>query len=113
MHKITREKMLDILIKNKRESPFERHILVIEHKKVNSQVGIVNAEIVKDTKEVVFGGGMICSPLESDEFTWKDLKKGESHYGGYWIDTKPDTIGSMIKEGLTKSIKEGKVPFLR
>lgn len=110
----SKKEIIDILLKeNPKQKGMDKLILLIEHKKINTNVGIMKGEILKDGK-IVLTGSMTCMPKKSiDSFDWNMLNNGESFFNGFSVDYSKETIGSMIKEGLKKSIKEGKIPFLQ
>ena len=75
-------------------------------------LGIVKGEVLQN-KKIVLKGGMTCIPEKTEEsFNWDVLKVGQSYFEGYSLNYKGETIGSLIKQGVKKSIKEGKIPFM-
>lgn len=91
---------------------FEKLMVIVEHKKISKVLGIVKAEVLQNQK-IILKGSMTCIPETfEDSFNWNILKDGQSYFEGYSIDYKGETVGSIIKQGLKKSIKEGKIPFL-
>lgn len=110
----SKEEIIKILLKeNTNQKNMEKLMLIIEHKKINNSVGIIKAELLKD-KKIVLKGSMTCIPKKSaDSFNWDILNNDESFFDGFSVDYGAETIGSMIKEGLKKSIKEGKIPFFQ
>ncbi len=110
----SKKEVLDSLLS---ESPhlksFEKLVLVIEHKKVSSSLGIIKGELFQNRK-VILKGCMTCVPERVEEsFNWDMLSQGQSYFEGYSVDYQGETIGSLIKQGLKKSIKEGKIPFFQ
>ena len=110
----TKEEIIKTLLK---EDPlikkYEKLIVIIEHKKISKALGIIKAELINNGK-VSLKGSMTCIPETiEDFFNWDLLKEGESHFDGYSIDFKGDTISSLIKQGLKNSMKEGRIPFIR
>ena len=106
--------IIDTLLKeDPKPKKFEKLIIVIEHKKINNVLGLVKGEVLQNQK-VVLKGSMTCIPEKTEEsFNWDILEVGQSYFEGYSLDYKGETIGSLIKQGLKKSIKEGKIPFMR
>lgn len=110
----SKKEIIDTLLKeDPKPAKFEKLMLIIEHKKISSKLGIVKGELLQNGK-VNLKGSMTCIPEKMEEsFNWDILKVGQSYFEGYSLDYKGETIGSLIKQGLKKSIKEGKIPFVR
>jgi len=110
----SKKEIIAILLKeNPKQKGMDKLILLIEHKKINANVGIIKGEILKDRK-VLVTGSMTCIPKKSaDSFDWTILDNRESFFDEFSVDYGKETIGSMIKEGLKKNIKEGKIPFFQ
>lgn len=109
----TKKEIINALLKeDKSDKGYNKLILIIEHKKLSKQLGIIKGEVIHNGK-IILKGKMTCIPIkEPDSFDWDKLKDNQSYYKGYTLDYKGETISSMIKQGLTKSIKEGKIPFI-
>ena len=74
---------------------------------------MIKGEIIKDGK-VVLKGSMTTIPKKSnDSFDWSILNNGQGFFDGFSVDYGKETIGSMIKEGFKKAIKDGKLPFFQ
>mgnify|MGYP001606170824 CR=1 FL=1 len=110
----SKKEIIDVLLKeDPKQKNMEKLLLVVEHKKINERLGFVKGEIMKDGK-VVLKGRMTAMPKKSnDSFDWGILNNGESFFDGFSVDYGKETIGSMIKEGFKKAIKEGKLPFFQ
>lgn len=108
----SKQEIIDIILaEDASPKKFKKLIVVVEHKKINPLLGIAKAELLQDGK-VVLKGSMTCLPETfEDSFDWNILTDGQSYFEGYSIDYQGETVGSMIKQGLKKSIKEGKIPF--
>jgi len=91
---------------------FEKIMRVIEHKKISKALGLLKAEGLQNGK-VFLKGSMACIPERTgDSFDWSMLTDNQSHFEGYSLDYQGETMGTMIKQGLKKRIKEGSIPFL-
>ena len=102
-----------LLMEDPKPKKFIKLIILIEHKKISKVLGIVKGEVLQN-KKVIIKGSMTCIPENGDDsFNWSILKTGQSYFEGYSIDYKGETIGSMIKQGLKKALKEGKIPFIQ
>ena len=111
----SKKEIIKTLLKEEQKADkFEKIILIIEHQKINSQLGMINGEFFQNGK-IVLKGSMTCMlrKAEEDSFDWNILKVGESYFDGFSLDYKRGTIGSLIKEGIKKGIREGKIPFLK
>lgn len=110
----SREEVLKALMtEEKSDKGFQKIVLLVEHKKVSSKLGVVTAELLQKDKTAM-KGRIACFPENEPEgFNWDALKIGESHFAGYGLDYQGETITSMLTEGFKKSIKEGKLPFIR
>lgn len=107
----------DEIIKALREGQelkgFENYILIIEHKKINENVGIVKGELLQND-EVILGGKMTVFPETlSNAFDWEKLNIGESIFNGFYLDYKGETLSEILLEGIKNSLREGKFPFIR
>lgn len=89
-----------------------RLILLVEYKKIRSNLGIIKAELVSNGK-VAIKGSFTCDPVTSEEtsFNWDQLEDGESFPQGFSLDFKSESTASRIKEGFNNAIKQGKIPF--
>ena len=88
-------------------------MLILEHKLISEAIGIIKAELVEDGKVIVKGSmARLLEPLEENS-KFDMLKKGESYFEVYSLDYKGQDMFSSIKEGFNKSLREGKIPFLR
>ena len=110
----SKKEIIDILLReNPKQKGMDKLMLVIEHKKINKNLGLIKGEILKDGK-VILTGSMTCIPKKlADSFDWNMLNDGKSFFDGFSVDYGKETIGSIIKEGLKNSIKEGKIPFFQ
>jgi len=110
----TKEEILQTLLKeNPVVKKYEKMIFIIEHKKLSKNLAIIKGELINNGK-VSIKGSMTCIPeVTGESFNWNVLKEGESYFDGYSIDYQGESIGSLIKQGLKKSVKDGRIPFLR
>ena len=84
----------------------------MEYKKISNNLGVIKGELIQN-KKMILNGSMTCFSDKSEEgFDWDILKNGESYVQGYNVDLQEEKIGSMIKQGFKKGIKEGKIPFI-
>jgi hypothetical protein len=110
----TKEEVVQTLL---REDPsiknHNRLILLIEFKKVTTNIGIVGAELLSNGK-VIVKGSYTCVPVTTEEssFDWNILKKQESYAQGYSLDFKGETIRSRLLSGFNNAIQEGRIPFM-
>jgi len=109
---LSKNEIIDTLLKeNPKLKDFKKLILIVEHKKISNELGIIKGELLENRK-VIVRGSMTCLPQKSEEgFNWDMLSSGESYPQGYTFDYKEDSITSMVKQGLKKGLKEGKIPF--
>ena len=110
----TKKEIVDALLADDPlKKGFEKYVAVVEHKKLSSKIGIVKGEILQNGKTII-KGKMTCPPIKDDEsFDWNMLTVGESYFQAFSIDFKGQSLKSMITEGIKKSIKEGKLPYMR
>ena len=107
-----KEIIATILKEDPQIKKFEKLILIIEHKKINPTLAIIKGELVQNGR-VVLKGSMSCIPERSDDsFNWNILKAGQSYFNVFSFDYKGETITSLITQGLKKSLKEGRIPFI-
>src|SRR3989344_7101446 len=109
----SKEEVINTLL---REDPvikkYGKLILIVEHKKISEALGYIKAELIHNGK-LLGKGSMTCLPKkEEDSFDWNRLMLGQSFFDGYSLDYKEEGIMSLLKQGLVKSMKEGKIPFL-
>jgi len=88
-------------------------MLVIEHNKVSARLALIRAEVLKESNVILNGSMTILPKKSTDSFNWDILPVGESFFEGYTLDYGKETIGSMIKEGLKRAVKNGKIPFFQ
>lgn len=48
----------------------------------------------------------------SDSFNWDSLNVGESHFEGYSLDYKEESLSQIISQSFKTALKEGRIPFL-
>jgi len=109
---VSKREVVDLLLKEVPPSKkFEKWIVIVEHKKLSENVGLTKAEIVQNGKVVLKGGGTQHISKNPDGFSWSILKHGESYFEAYYLDASKQSVVSLFKEGILKSIKEGKIPF--
>lgn len=109
----TRKDIIDALLKeDPAEKGFNKYMVIVEQKKISSKLGVIKAELLQNAK-VSAKGKMTTLPVTEDEgFDWDRLKVGEVYYQGFSVDLQGQTVGSMIMEGIKKSIKQGKIPYV-
>lgn len=108
-----REVVNTLLKEDPQLKSLEKLMLITEHKKISSKIGLIKAEL-RQSGKLIMKGSMTCVPEKlEDSFDWSMLKVGQSFFSAYSLDYGKQTIGSMIKEGLKNSIKQGKVPFVQ
>jgi hypothetical protein len=91
---------------------YKKLTLLTEHKKLSNQLAVIRGEVLQGT-ELIGRGQMTCSPVREPEgFDWEQLRAGESYFVAYSLEYKGETLFSMIGEGLKKSIKSGRIPFV-
>ena len=92
---------------------FDKYIVLVEHKKLSNKIGVVKAEVIQNGK-IMLKGKKTETPVKEEEgFNWNIVEEGESHFEGYSLDVKSQSMKSMIKEGLRKSVKDGRIPFFK
>ena len=102
-----------LLNEHPNQKGMDKLMLIVEHKKISNNLGIIKGELLSNGK-IVARGSMTCLPKKSEEsFDWSRLKNDESFFDGFSLDFPRETFGKMFIEGLKKSIKEGKIPFFR
>jgi hypothetical protein len=92
---------------------FNRMIVVVEHKKINKNLGITKGELIVNGKTSLKGSMTQIPETTEDSFDWKILKDGESYFQAFSINYKEEKLISLFKQGLKNSIKGGKIPFLQ
>jgi hypothetical protein len=108
----TRKEVLSALKDTHVIKGHQKLILIVEYKKKSNKLGVVVGELLQNDKTLL-RGKIACFPEKNPEsFDWTRLKAGESQFSGYSLDYKSDTVMSMITEGLKKSVKEGRIPFV-
>lgn len=92
---------------------FEKYALIIEHKKLSNNVGMIKAELLQNNK-ILLRGKIAKFPerQQDSSFNWEMLKVGESYFEGYSLDFKGATFSQKIIDGFKKSITEGRIPYL-
>lgn len=106
-----KEVMNLILEENPSVKGFNKFVLILEYKKINSNLAVTKGELSQN-KKILLKGSITCIPDKNeDSFNWGILKNGESYFSGFSLDHKGESIASLIMQGVKKSIKEGKFPF--
>ena len=107
-----KEEVMQALSEDETLKGFEKYALVVEFKKMSKKIGVIKGELFQND-EILLKGKMIEFPeTQPESFDWNILKVGESYFLGYSLDYKGETLAQLIKQGLKKSIKEGRFPFL-
>lgn len=108
----TKEKVLQALAEGGNLNGFEKYALIIEYKKISGTIGVVTGELLQNNKILLRGKLVVFPETQPDSFDWGLLKAGENYFQGYSLDYKGETLIQLIKQGLKKSIKNGRFPFL-
>ena len=110
----SKKEVLDALLKeDNTPDKFDRFVLIVEFKKINPVLGIAKCELFRNHKAVI-KGSITCTPEGSNDFfNWSIIKPGQSYFRGFSMSYKGETLFSQFKQGINKSIKEGKIPFLK
>ncbi|MFA5091299.1 MAG: hypothetical protein WC483_01530 [Candidatus Paceibacterota bacterium] len=110
----TKQEILSALRTYLKPDNFESYILIIEHRKVSSKIGLIIVELISG-KEVVAIGKATVFPRgisELDSYDWTNLRLGESEFSSFALDTKKQPVSHMLIGAVKKSISEGRIPFL-
>lgn len=109
----SKQEIINTLLKEDQPAKkFEKLILIIEHKKVSNEIGYIKGELIQNGR-LLGKGAITCLPKkEKDSFDWNMLDIGQSYFNGFSLDYRAERITALITEGLKKSMKEGKIPFL-
>lgn len=110
----SKQEVMDTLAKEEPEiKGYGKATLIIEHKKVSKEFGVIKAELYQKDK-LIARGAMTCVPeTTEDSFYWDLLKVGESRFDGYSLDYQRETVGSIVREGIKKALKEGRIPYIK
>ncbi len=108
----TREEVLKA-VQGSLQKGHGRYVLLIEHQKISNRLGVVKGELFQNGKMILSGKMTQLPEPEEEGFNWDILKNGESYFEAFSLDYKGKSVSDLVKEGLKKSIGEGKLPFLR
>lgn len=109
----SKKEIISALLDDQELEGFGKYILIIEHRKVNKDIGIIKGELIQNDK-IILRGKMTEFPQRGpDSFDWDILDVDESFFDGFSLDYKGESISQMIIQGVKKSIKEGKIPYFR
>jgi len=107
----TKEEVIRALTEKSDPKGFKKYILLLEHRKISSNLGLVKGELLHNNKIVLTGKMTQFPETQPESFNWEKLKIGESYFEGYSLDYKGETISQLIIQGLKRSVKEGRFPF--
>jgi hypothetical protein len=110
----TKTEVISALITDSKPVNFESYTVIIEHRKVSQNIGLIIAELMSG-KEIVAIGKATVYPRgisDLDSFNWAHLNIGEAEFTSFALDTKKQPISQMLIGAVKKSISEGRIPFL-
>jgi hypothetical protein len=110
----TKKELLSALKSYPKQKDFESYVLIIEHRKINTKVGLIIAELLNAKEKVAVGKATVYPRgiSDLDSFNWGRLKVGESEFTSFALDTKKQTMSQTIVNAIKKSLSEGRIPFL-
>ncbi|MCX6776084.1 MAG: hypothetical protein NT130_04530 [Candidatus Micrarchaeota archaeon] len=108
----TKEEVIKALLDDKELKGFKKYMLVLEYKKISEGLGLIKAELIHNNKAVLRGKMTEFPETTSESFEWDKLRAGQSYFVGFSLDYTEETFVQGVINGIKKSMKEGRIPFL-
>ena len=110
----TKNEVIAALKSHPKPSNFESYLLIIEHRKISSKIGLVVMELMHGEESVAIGKATIppSGISDLDSFDWRRLKVGEAEFTSYALDARKQNVSQMLIGAVKKSVSEGRIPFL-